>query len=373
MKKKISEETKVEIVSLFNKGMKGNNIINMYSISKSSLYNWAKQYTTIESKERTVTAKHYYNLQQKYDKLKSRIEIYNSTDCTPASNREKRIQAILTLRNDFSLHALCDTFNIPRATIYHYIRRDGKSASEIKDENLKVLILDIFNKSKERLGAKKIKAKLNEEGISISVKRIVRLMKEMNIKCKIYKKKRVYVRLNTSKEHENKLKQRFYQEFPNNAWVSDITYLNIGKERYYLCAIIDLFSRKVISYIVSNDMTVTLVISVFMTAFNSRGNPKELLFHSDCGGQYISTIFKQLLKELGVEQSFSSPGYPYDNAVIESFFRSMKTEELYKYNYNSIDELNIIVDEYIEYYNDYRPHKSLNNKTPNQFEKEYEK
>ena len=140
----------------------------------------------------------------------------------------------------------------------------------------------------------------------------------------------------------------------------------------FLCVIIDLYSRKVIGYAVSERIDTGLVIKTFEHAFVSRGKPEGLSFHSDQGAQYTAFAFRQRLKEYRVQQSFSAPGNPYDNAVAESFFASIKKEDLRQNFYRTEDEFRAAVDRYIDFYNDYRPHQRLGFLTPNQAEAEYD-
>lgn len=139
----------------------------------------------------------------------------------------------------------------------------------------------------------------------------------------------------------------------------------------YLCVIIDLFSRKVIAYNISEDINTELTLTTFESAFINRGKPKELMFHSDQGVQYTSYMFRSFLRDNKVRQSFSTPGSPLDNAVAESFFSSIKKENFRRNFYTSLAEFQEAVDKYIEFYNDYRPHQRLKYKTPNQVEASY--
>lgn len=164
----------------------------------------------------------------------------------------------------------------------------------------------------------------------------------------------------------------FITEAPNLAWVSDITYVRVGCDAYYLCVIIDLYSRKVISYAVSTNNDASLVINAFREAFTLRGKPQGLIFHSDLGVQYTAYEFKNLLRHHQVKQSFSAPGSPHDNAVAESFFASIKKEVFKRHFYQTEAELLTAVQEYVDFYNSYRPHQSLGFKTPNQIESSYE-
>ena len=153
-------------------------------------------------------------------------------------------------------------------------------------------------------------------------------------------------------------------------WASDITYLNAGGKWYYLCVIMDLFSRKIISWNISGKPDAKLVITAFRNAYNKRNSPLGLMFHSNRGSQYIALPFRQLLDSLNVVQSFSKKGYPFDNTCCECFFKYLKKEETNRRTYHSLQELRLSVFEYIEgFYNSKRPHSSLGMMTPNQKEK----
>ena len=156
-------------------------------------------------------------------------------------------------------------------------------------------------------------------------------------------------------------------------WVSDITYARVGHDFLYLCVVIDLYARKVVSFAISEYIDENLVTEAFESAYKSRSCPNGLLFHSDQGTQYTAFNFCQKLREYGVTQSFSAPGNPYDNAVIESFFASIKKEDFRKNFYKTEAEFRIAVSKYIDFYNDYRPHQRLGYLTPNQAEEEYYK
>ena len=194
----------------------------------------------------------------------------------------------------------------------------------MEDAEYKEKILSVFADSKGRFGAKKIKVKLIELGYRVSEKRIRRLMHEMELKCNKSKPPRKYKPLKQRQYYKNWLEREFTQTESNRAWVSDITEFKIRGKKYYICVIIDLFSRKVIGHDVSSAMTAQLVEATFYAAYFERGCPKNLIFHSDQGSQYTSKTFKESLKKLNVKQSYSEPGCPYDNAVVESFFASMK-------------------------------------------------
>ena len=132
--------------------------------------------------------------------------------------------------------------------------------------------------------------------------------------------------------------------------------------------IIDLFSRRVVGYRVSKKSSTHLVTATFKAAFEERGKPSSLIFHSDRGGQYISDTFRLLLIQNRVTQSFSNTGRPFDNAVAETFFATFKKEEAYRRDYSSEADFRKSVDDYIRFYNEVRPHQTLAYKSPVRFE-----
>ena len=131
------------------------------------------------------------------------------------------------------------------------------------------------------------------------------------------------------------------------------------------------FKQALVAARLDTQKNADLVCHTFQDAFSARGAPKDLLFHSDQGGQYTGCQFRNLLYNNGVTQSFSAPGVPYDNAPMESFFASLKVEEVHRYRYHGISDLAASVKEYIEFYNHKRPHSSIGNQTPVQAEEIY--
>lgn len=173
-------------------------------------------------------------------------------------------------------------------------------------------------------------------------------------------------------EYPNHLRQEFNQKSPDTVWTSDFTYIKVGGKWYYLCIVMDLFSRKVISWHISGKPDVDLVKTTFQKAYDNRNHPEGLMFHSDRGTQYTAFAFRKLLDDLNVVQSFSKKGYPFDNARCECFFKYLKKEETNRRVYHSLQELQLSVFQYIEgFYNSKRPHGSLGLLTPNEKEKLY--
>ncbi len=212
---------------------------------------------------------------------------------------------------------------------------------------------------------------LNREyRINISIQRIYRLMKGMKLP-KMSTVKPFYPKHKAASDEQcpNILKQRFAPSEPNKVWVCDFTYLRAAGRFYYLCVILDLFSRKVIAYKLSPSLNTRLAIETLDMAVASRNVSKGVIFHSDRGCQFTSEAFRKHLDALNIVQSFSAKGHPYDNAVMECFFKYLKKEETDRRTYSSFDELKLSIFEYIHsFYNSFRPHSHNNGLSPNQAE-----
>ena len=343
------------------------------AVTKSALYNWIPLYKKhISNRGLITTLRKAFLLEKRVAYLTRQNEIFSESGCAAGSPLNQKLDAVARLKDRYNIRILCDTLQVKRSAVYHHLyHRPQQTQNMQQDEFLRPMIREIFEQSKCRLGTKKIRAKLDEMGINTSARRISHLMKEMDLSCSAPITKRNYPKESMRQYSKNKLNQQFNQAAPNQAWVSDITCVKSNSNKYYICVIIDLFARKVLAHEVSQDMPVSFVSSTFLKAYVRRGCPQSLVFHSDQGAQYTSYPFGKLLEELKVAQSFSKPGCPFDNAVAESFFSMLKKEELNRGNYTSLCEVRRAVDEYIDFYNDERPHQSLSYATPTKIENQF--
>lgn len=174
-----------------------------------------------------------------------------------------------------------------------------------------------------------------------------------------------------TEKRKNYLNQEFDPKSPDRVWVSDVTYFKCNEKSYYICVIIDLYARKVIAHKIGKKNSTQLIKTTFKKAIEARNPSSSLIFHTDRGANYCSKTLNDYIKSLNIVRSFSRPYVPYDNSVIESFFSSMKREELYRTKYRSEHELLQAIDAYIEFYNTRRPHAKLQYKTPEQKEREF--
>ena len=179
-------------------------------------------------------------------------------------------------------------------------------------------------------------------------------------------------RKNNRNSGSNILNRQFKPKAPNLAWVSDITYIRTVKGVCYLCVIIDLFSRKVIAWNVNSRQNTKLVSDTLLKAWNLRGHPEGVLFHSDRGTQYTSDEFRHLLDNINFSQSLSNTACPYDNAVAESFFKFLKKEEISRRKFLQVKDVKQSIMSYIDgFYNPTRPHSAIDFLSPNDFESKF--
>ena len=231
-------------------------------------------------------------------------------------------------------------------------------------------IQSIYDNSGQIYGAGKITSIVQNQGVKTSKKYVSQLMKELGISSVSTTAKNEYKKWEKG-QNRNFLQQQFQTERPNQVWIYDITVLKFHDKYYYLCVIIDLFSRMVISYRISHKSSTQLLTKTFKQTYADRQPKAELMFHSDRGTQYMSHAFVHLLENFGVEQSFPRTACPHDNAVSEALFSILKKEELYRRHYTSEGDLMRGIAHFIAFYNVERPHSILHYKTPEQIGQDY--
>ena len=218
-------------------------------------------------------------------------------------------------------------------------------------------------------GYRRITQQLHYDGFQINHKKVLRLMRESDLLCRI---KRKWVRTTDSNHglpiYHNLIKDRAITGI-NQVWLADITYIRIRHGFVYLAAILDAFSRKVIGYAVSRSMDTNLVLAALQMAVANRKPGIGVIHHSDRGVQYASFEYTDVLKEHGFEISMSGKGNPYDNATMESFFKTLKHEEVYLYEYETLSDVENRLPYFIEQvYNLKRLHSSLGYMSPVKYE-----
>lgn len=271
-----------------------------------------------------------------------------------------------------SLHGvqrMCRVIGASRSGYYGW-RRQQESKRQKDNEKILMEIKESHKNSHRAYGSPRITEDLQAKGIKCSKNRVARLMKVHGIIAKTKKK----FKATTSSKHnlpvaENLLNQDFVAEKPNTVWVSDITYIATLEGWLYLAVILDLYSRQVVGWAMSDRLTAGFVIKALYQAIGRRNPVRGCIFHSDRGVQYASADFRDVLNSHGFIQSMSRKGNCYDNAVAESFFHTLKIEHVYDYRYETRAEAIQSVFEYIEmFYNRQRRHSAIGYRSPVSFE-----
>lgn len=372
----IKENIKLEILKRLEGGDSIDNLTKEYGVSRSSIYQWRNDNVPKSVDNFNISAREIYLLRKEIESLRQTVKIYEATQCVKSMPLSQKLEAMRKVEKQFTHASLCKTLGVKKGTFLNHLYRKVETTQiQQTDEIYKIKLLELFNLTEGKLGAKKLSALMKNEGYLCSEKRVSRLMKELDIKCARAKRaNRITIpRKGCNPTLKDLLKRDFYPEHPNRVWVSDFSQFNVDYEqKYYICVIIDLFSRKVISYSIANHLRTELLVHTFEKAIEIR-HPyyEKLIFHSDQGCQFTEFDFRKKLELLKVKQSFSTPGTPYDNAVIESFFSCLKREQLYIEEINNFEDLLYHVGYYIDFYNNRRPHQALEYKTPAQVESDY--
>jgi transposase InsO family protein len=267
---------------------------------------------------------------------------------------------------------MCQILDVSRSSYYAWLKRPESKRSR---EN-KVLLEEIkaaYDDSRKTYGSLRVHAELKRKNIKCSKNRVARIMKENNIASVTKRKYKVTTDSNHSfPVSENILAQDFTATAPNEKWVTDITYIPTTEGWLYLAAILDLYTKEIVGMSMSTTMTRQLVIDALNNAKTRKRPPKGIIHHSDRGSQYASHDYQKVLKNNGFIGSMSRKGNCYDNACIESFWGTLKTELIYRNPLMTRAEARLAIFEYVEvFYNRKRLHSALGYKTPLEMNRSY--
>lgn len=273
----------------------------------------------------------------------------------------------------FPVAALCKVLGVSRSGFYAWTER-VPSARSLEDAKLRVHVAAAYELGRGAYGAPRIHRELRAAGVNVSRKRVARLMGELGLQSR---RKRRF-KATTDSNHalpvaENILDRKFEVDAPNVVWVTDITYVWTSEGWLYLAAILDLFSRRVVGFAMSERIDRALVLEALTAAVGRRVPNAGLVHHSDRGSQYASNDYQDVLDDLGVVCSMSRKGNCWDNAVAESFFATVKTELVYQRRFATRAEAREAIFEFIEvFYNRQRRHSSLGYVSPVEYEMKFE-
>ena len=265
----------------------------------------------------------------------------------------------------FPVEKMCKVFEVSRSGYYKWKNR--LTCKQTKTASLNGEIRYEYEKSRGTYGSPRVSQALARRDVICSKSTVARRMKKLKL---VARKKRKY-KITTQSNHKykvapNLLDRQFDVALPATAWVSDITYIRVASHWAYLTVIIDLADRMVVGWSLSSNMsTENTVIKAFEKASAFRKPSDNLIFHSDRGIQYACNEFKTILQHKNIRQSMSAKGDCWDNAVAESFFKTIKVEELYDYRFSSLEQVYSVVFNYINgWYNTVRIHSALKGKSP---------
>ncbi|QUE72671.1 IS3 family transposase [Pseudomonas aeruginosa] len=328
----------------------------------SALRRWVKQ---LEAERQGVTpkSKALTPEQQKIQELEARINRlerekaifkkgYRSLDV----GRTRSYALIDQLSEQESVEVVCSAFDVARSCYYvHRLRRRRVDARRVA---LRSQVNQLFSQSRGSAGSRSILGMLREEGVTIGRFRVRRLMRELGLVSKqpgshAYKQATV-----ERPDIPNRLNREFATEHPNQVWCGDITYVWAQGRWHYLAAVLDLHTRRVIGWAFSAKPDAELVINALDMAYEQRGRPQQVLFHSDQGSQYASRLFRQRLWRYRMQQSMSRRGNCWDNSPMERLFRSLKSEWVPSTGYLTAQEAQRDISHYLMHrYNWIRPHQ----------------
>jgi len=270
---------------------------------------------------------------------------------------------------------MCVVLNISRSGFYKWLNEKLKETSHQKRRRALLLrITSIFTDSYRRYGSPKITKILRKEGWTISERLVGQIMGEHGLRSCVSRKFRVNT---TDSNHDlaiapNVLNQQFKATSPDEVWMADITYIPCREGRLYLASIMDLYTRRIVGWKLSDRMTTDLVLAALEQAYASDAPSEGVLHHSDRGSQYASDAYRERLAQYGMKASMSRKGNCYDNACIESFHSVLKKEFIYCTKFRTKAQAHQAMFEYIElFYNRKRIHGSLDYLSPEQFKSQF--
>lgn len=273
-------------------------------------------------------------------------------------------------RTQWSVAKMSRALEVSRSGYYTWFRRPP-SRRRLDTQRLDMEIKAVYQAHKGRAGSPKIAFELQERGVKVSRHRVARRMRHLGLRSRTKRRFRV----TTNSRHQypvaaNLLQRDFTAQSPNKAWVSDITYIWTREGWLYLTVFIDLFSRVVVGWSTSASLGHEMVVKALKRAIWRRRPSAGLIIHSDRGVQYACSGFGEIVQQHGFLQSMSRKGDCWDNAVAESFFKTIKTELVYQTSFLTRDQAKKEIFEYIEsYYNSLRRHSTLAYKTPVEYER----
>lgn len=351
-------------------------------IKDSTLRRWAREYEEMgdgafpgNGSPKINKDYEIVKLKKKVEELERENEILKKFPGLLESRPCVRFEFLKEHRGEIGpIKKACGLMKVSKSGFYEYLGRK-KSDAQIEREAIEGFVVEAFERHKGRYGYRRINRELRKSGIVVSEKRVLRIMQKLGLAGKgATRKHRIQKKVEPGDPRLNLVERAFTVGERNRLWVGDITYIPTREGWLYLAAVIDAFSRKVVGWSMSERITEKVAIDATEQAVGREGPPDDgsLVFHDDQGAQYTSRSFQRCLDSHGIVQSVSRPGTPLDNAVAESFFKTLKRELVKERSYGTRDEAKQDIFKYIElYYNRVRMHSTLGYMSPVEYERQY--
>ncbi len=365
------KEIRQQALDDYANGIGATAVCEKYRInSTTTLYRWVD--AAKPKSEFGLYQKEIDKLRIENEKLKAERNILLDAGCSKSSPREVRSAAFRRLCGKYQLKPLCRLLGLSYGAGHHLKRTQGiRTWFKQDDDRLRPMIRSIFEESRRTYGCVRISAALHRRGEKVSPAHVSRIMKEENL-ISVHKRYDLIYEEYKPKYYRDFVNREYAQSAPNIVWSADTTFIRGLDKWYYLCVIIDFYSRKIVDWSLSTEKTGEFMRLLFQRAYRERGNPQGLTFHTDQGCENTEFFFKHRIKASHVRQSFSRPGTPNDNAISESFFSIIKRELIRHRIFASETTLYAEIADYVDFYNNHRLHTALNMQTPAEVEAEYE-
>lgn len=260
-----------------------------------------------------------------------------------------KYRVIERFRGKYDIGDMCQVFQVSRSGYYAWRKRQQQTP---KEQWLIDLIMECQQKCNYTYGCRRVKRWLaRAKNKKVNLKAVLRIMRKMDALAHIRRRRPYTHYKQCAFKYQNLLNRQFHQEKPNQFWVTDITYIPLQSRMLYMCAVLDLCGRTVLAWRIGDDMAASLVTDTVRDALIQEKVAGGLALHSDQGSQYTSKAYFDLSQEYHFSPSMSSPGCPYDNAAMENFFGTLKSECLHRAHYSSRQQVEQLITEYIHFYN----------------------
>ncbi|MEC1495537.1 MULTISPECIES: IS3 family transposase [Bacillus] len=372
-----AEEVKWEVIKMKQAGMTNKEIMEQLGIkNKTQIKTWMRWYKTGQTYRFSQQVGKQYSygkeseemseleeLKLKNKQLEAQLAIIKKV---PGDRKELEprviVQVVEELSATFKIIDILGVLGIPKSTYYRW----KKKYKKVELTSLEELVIKLCKKNFYHYGHRKIKSILNRKyGINVNRKTVQKIMQKFEIQCQVKKKRQKYICGESNIIVPNTLNRNFKASRLNEKWVTDITYLPYGSTMLYLSTIMDLYNNEIVAYKIGTSQDINLVLDILREAVELR-KPVGLLLHSDQGSVYTSHAYQNLAKEKGITTSMSRKGNCHDNAVIESFHSSLKSEGFNAQSRASISNSKVvqIVNQYMYRYNHVRIQAKLNYLSP---------